>query len=61
MGTFKNGKRDGFGMLFFKSGGDYIGEFSNGNYHRLGTDTISEFDYYMGFYQNGKQYGQDVK
>ncbi|QHI36257.1 hypothetical protein IMCC3317_16160 [Kordia antarctica] len=61
MGTFKNGKRDGFGMLFFKSGGDYVGEFSNGNYHGLGTYTISEYDYYMGFYENGKANGQGVR
>jgi hypothetical protein len=61
IGIFKNGKRDGFGMLFFKSGGDYIGEFSNNNYHGLGTFTRSEYDYYMGYYQNGKQHGQGVQ
>lgn len=61
LGTFKNGKRDGFGYLFFKSGGNYIGEFYNGNYHGLGTYTRSEYDYYMGFYQNGKQHGQGVE
>ncbi|MBC8756575.1 hypothetical protein H2O64_18025 [Kordia sp. YSTF-M3] len=61
LGTFKNGKRNGFGMLYFKSGGDYIGEFYNGNYHGLGTYTRSEYDYYMGYYQNGKQHGQGVQ
>ncbi|WP_430412352.1 hypothetical protein [Kordia sp.] len=66
MGTFKNGKRDGFGVLFFKSGGnhtgnDYIGEFSNGKYHGLGTYTTGEYEYYMGYYQNGKPHGQGVQ
>ncbi len=61
MGTFKNGKRDGFGILFFKSGGDYIGEFSNNNFHGLGSFTTSEYDYYMGYYQNGKYHGQGVR
>ncbi|MGH1385810.1 hypothetical protein [Kordia sp.] len=61
MGTFRNGKREGFGYLFFKSGGNYIGEFYNNTYHGLGTYTRSEFDYYMGYYQNGKPHGQGVQ
>ncbi|AXG72232.1 MORN repeat protein [Kordia sp. SMS9] len=62
MGTFKNGKRDGFGYLFFKEGeSSYIGEFYNNNYHGLGTYSRSEFDYYMGYYQNGKPHGQGVQ
>jgi len=61
MGTFKNGKRDGFGYLFFKTGESYIGEFSNNNFHGLGTYTVSDYNYYMGFYQNGKPHGQGVQ
>ncbi|WP_298426231.1 hypothetical protein [uncultured Kordia sp.] len=61
MGTFRNGKREGFGYLFFKEGGTYIGEFYNNNYHGLGSYSRSEFDYYMGYYQNGKPHGQGVQ
>lgn len=60
MGTFRNGKREGFGTLYFKNGNQYIGEFYNNNYHGLGSYIWSEYNYYMGFYKNGKQEGEGV-
>ena len=60
MGTFKNGKRNGVGTLFFKNGHQYIGEFYEDNYNGLGTYIKSESDYYLGMYKNGKYHGKGV-
>ena len=61
MGTFKNGKRDGVGTIYFKNGSQYIGEFYNNEYHGLGTYIKTKTDYYLGMYKNGKYHGKGVR
>ena len=59
-GTFKNGKRHGFGKLDFKSGNAYIGEFSNDSYSGIGTYTWSKYNFYMGEYKDGTYHGKGI-
>ena len=59
-GEFKNGKREGKGIMYYNSGNRYEGEFKNGKFEGRGIYYYRDGDRYEGEYKNGKKDGKGI-
>lgn len=58
-GSFKDGKKHGFGKWYDDAGGSYVGEFKSGLFDGEGTLTMPKGDYvYKGAWEKNKKHGQ---
>ncbi len=60
-GNYIEGKRSGYGQLFFKDGGKYEGNFENGFYHGYGKFTSPGKKVQVGNWERGAFEVQKVK
>lgn len=58
VGHWKNGNRDGYGVLRFSNGSRYEGDFKNGKYDGEGTLYYQSGEKYVGGFKNGKYDGK---
>ncbi len=57
VGTFKEGKRNGFGTFYNDNGNKYAGNYKNDKSNGKGTYTWKNGDKYIGDFMNGKRNG----
>lgn len=54
-GSFNDGKKNGYGMMLYKNGDQYLGFWSNGTRNCFGKMKYSSGDYYSGTWHDGKK------
>jgi len=57
-GNYLNGKKEGFGTLYFSNGDIYIGEFKQDKFHGKGYLSWISGDSYRGDFVDGKKHGK---
>ena len=60
IGQFKNGKREGYGIMFFPDGGRYEGNWENDLAHGKGIEYYKDGDRYEGEYFEDEEDGEGV-
>ena len=60
IGQFKNGKREGYGIIFFPDGGRYEGNWENDLAHGKGIEYYKDGDRYEGEYFRDEEDGEGV-
>jgi hypothetical protein len=58
VGKFKDGKKNGKGMMIFSDGSKYVGEWSNDKPNGQGTMTFSNSSKYVGEIKDGEFHGE---
>ena len=58
VGEFKDGKKNGQGVLTYSNGSKYVGEFQDGKKHGQGIITSPEGSQYEGVFKDGKFHGK---
>ena len=60
IGQFVNGKREGYGIMYFSSGGKYEGHWKNGLAEGKGIEYYQNGDRFEGDYHEDEEHGQGV-
>ena len=60
IGQFKNGKREGYGIMFFPDGGRYEGNWENDLAHGKGIEYYNNGDRYEGEYFKDEEDGEGI-
>ena len=60
MGQLVNGKRNGKGVMRYKSGRQYEGQWENDMRNGRGFERYPNSNSYFGFFKNGKAHGKGV-
>jgi hypothetical protein len=60
IGTFRSGKRNGEGSLFYMNGEVYVGQWKNNQFDGQGTYTWPGGDRFVGSFMDGKRNGKGV-
>ena len=60
VGEFRDGKKEGRGIYYYKSGSRYEGEYKNGKYNGKGIYYYNSGNKYEGEYKNGKAEGKGI-
>ena len=59
-GSWKNGKKQGYGVVCFSNGDKYIGNFEDGKRHGYGVFFFSNGNQYEGNWRHDKRHGEGV-